>query len=147
MKQLYLDICTYCRPFDNQNFLRIRSETDAFYLITQYIKKGQYQTVVSKVHFKEASAITSLKKRVEIQALLNQGNTQIPYNVDKARQRANELYALKFGVVDAAHLAYAEQIADVFITCDDRLLKKYKKISSSLVAMNPIEFIILEDLQ
>ena len=147
MKRLYLDVCTYCRPFDNQNFLRIRSETDAFYLITQYIKKGQYQAVVSKVHFKEVSAIISLKKRVEIQALLNQGNTQISYNADKACQRADELYALKFGVADAAHLAYAEQIADVFITCDDKLLKRCQKTSLSLLAMNPIEFIVSEDLQ
>jgi hypothetical protein len=22
MKRLYLDVCTYCRPFDDQNFLR-----------------------------------------------------------------------------------------------------------------------------
>jgi predicted nucleic acid-binding protein len=147
MKRLYLDICTYCRPFDDQNFLRLRSETDAFYLITQHIKKGLYQAVVSPVHFKEVSAITSLKKRVEIQALLNQGNTQFSYDADKARQRADELHALKFGVADAAHVAYAEQIADVFITCDDKLLKKCKKTSLSIVAMNPIEFIVSEDLQ
>jgi len=49
MKRLYLDVCTYCRPFDDQNFLRIRLETDAFYLITQYIKQEKYQAVVSPV--------------------------------------------------------------------------------------------------
>ncbi|RKZ46049.1 MAG: hypothetical protein DRR16_21030 [Candidatus Parabeggiatoa sp. nov. 3] len=147
MKRLYLDVCTYCRPFDNQTFLRIRAETDAFYLIIQHIKKGQYQAVVSPVHFKEVSAITSLKKRFEIQALLNKANTKIPYDAAKARQRANELHALKFGVADAAHLSYAEQIADVFITCDDKLLKRVQKTSLSIVAMNPIEFIVLENLQ
>jgi len=147
MKKLYLDICTYCRPFDDQNFLRIRLETDAFYLIARYIKEEQYQAVVSPMHFKEVSAIPLLKKRIEIQALLNQVDTETTYDAKKARQRANELHAFKFGVADAAHVAYAEQMADVFITCDDKLLKKCKKNSLSIVAMNPIEFSVSEDLQ
>ena len=82
-----------------------------------------------------------MKKRFKIQALLNKANTKIPYDANKAHQRANELHALKFGVADAAHLAYAEQIADVFITCDDKLLKRIQKTSLSIVAMNPIAFI------
>jgi hypothetical protein len=147
MKRLYLDVCTYCRPFDNQNDLRIRLETDAFYLITKYIKGNQYQTIISPVHFKEVNAIPSLKKRFEIQTLLNQVDTQIVYDADKARQRADKLHTLKFGVADAAHVAYAEQIADVFITCDDKLLKRCKKTSLSIVAMDPIEFLVSEDLQ
>jgi len=50
MKRLYLDVCTYCRPFDNQNALRIRLETDAFYLIMKHIKEGKYKAVLSPVH-------------------------------------------------------------------------------------------------
>ncbi|MCK5524387.1 MAG: hypothetical protein KAI83_14745 [Thiomargarita sp.] len=147
MKKLYLDICTYCRPFDDQNFLRIRLETDAFYLITQHIKEGGYQAVISPVHFKEASAIPLLKKRLEIQTLLNQVDTKTTYDAKKAHQRADELHALKFGVADAAHVAYAEQMADIFITCDDKLLKKCKKKPLSVMAMNPIEFLVSENLQ
>ncbi len=147
MKRLYLDVCTYCRPFDDQNFLRIRLETDAFYLITQYIKNGHYQTVVSPVHFKEVGAITSLKKRFKIKSLLNKIDTGTIYDTNKARQRADELHALNFGIADAAHVAYAEQIADVFITCDDKLLKKCKKTPLTVVAMAPIEFIMSEGLQ
>jgi len=30
---IYLDVCTLCRPFDDQSFLRIRLETDAVNLI------------------------------------------------------------------------------------------------------------------
>ncbi len=30
---LYLDVCAYCRPFDNQQSLRIRLETDALYIL------------------------------------------------------------------------------------------------------------------
>ena len=92
------------------------------------------------------NAIPSSKKRLEIQALLN-GNDKAIYDIDKARQRADELHTLKFGIADAAHLAYAEQIADIFITCDDKLLKKCKKTSLSIMTINPIEFVLLEGLQ
>jgi len=147
MKRLYLDVCTYCRIFDNQNFLRIRLETDAVYLIIQHIENGDYLAVVSPVHFKEVAAITSSKKRFKINSLLNKTNTAIACDNNKARQRADELYTtFNFGVADAAHVAYAEQIADIFITCDDKLLKKCKKVAS-IMAMNPIEFIISENLQ
>lgn len=43
MKKLYLDVCTLCRPFDDQNVMRIRLETDAFYLILQNIQNGKYE--------------------------------------------------------------------------------------------------------
>jgi predicted nucleic acid-binding protein len=39
------------------------------------------------------------------------------------------LYSQGFGVADAAHVAFAEQLADVFIACDDKLLKKCRKAS------------------
>ncbi|MFZ4504631.1 MAG: hypothetical protein ACOYM1_11850 [Methylovulum sp.] len=52
MKVIYLDVCTYCRPFDNQDALRISLETEAFYLILQYIQHNHYQPVVSPVHLK-----------------------------------------------------------------------------------------------
>jgi predicted nucleic acid-binding protein len=40
--------------------------------------------------------------------------------------------------VDALHLACAEAIgADFFITCDDKLMKRY---SGSLKVKNPVEF-------
>ena len=41
-----------------------------------------------------------------------------------ARNRAEELYDLKFGVADAAHVAFAEQCGAEFISYDDSLLKK-----------------------
>jgi predicted nucleic acid-binding protein len=54
---------------------------------------------------------------------------------------------MNFGIADAAHVAYAERMADVFITCDDKLLKKCKNNSLAILAMNPIEFLVYEDLQ
>jgi len=48
---------------------------------------------------------------------------------------------------DAAHVTLAEAIADFFITCDDRLLRKCKRERVAIIAMNPVEFTITEDLK
>jgi hypothetical protein len=42
MKTLYLDVCTLCRPFDDQQQLRIRLVTDAVLLILRLIETGRY---------------------------------------------------------------------------------------------------------
>jgi len=39
-------------------------------------------------------------------------------------------------------------LADVFISCDDKLLKKYKKeVTAKIIAVNPLEFVSSEELQ
>ena len=45
------------------------------------------------------------------------------------------------------HVALAEATADFFITCDDRLLRKCKRERVAIIAMNPVEFTITEDLK
>jgi hypothetical protein len=39
---LYLDVCLLCRPFDDQQQMRIRLETDAYKLIRQSIQEQRY---------------------------------------------------------------------------------------------------------
>jgi len=54
---VYLDVCTLCRPFDDQSFLRIRLETDAVNLVMSKIHEGLLRLAVSPVHFVEISSI------------------------------------------------------------------------------------------
>ena len=63
------------------------------------------------------------------------------------RARAEYLHSRRFGIADAAHFALAEATADVFITCDDRLLKKCRKEKVTVTVVNPVEFAIAEDLK
>ena len=65
-KKLYIDVCTLCRPFDDQNIMRIRLETDAFYMILQSIREGNYNMVVSPVHLKEIGGIEDIRERLEL---------------------------------------------------------------------------------
>ena len=145
-KRLYLDVCTLCRPFDAQDQMRIHLETDAYYLILQAIKNGDYEMTVSQVHFEEVNAIKDVQERDEILALLRRYGKKCTADPSKTRARAEEFYAKSFGVADAAHAAFAETSADVFISCDDKLIKKCNTVEVDVLAMNPVEFAMSEDL-
>jgi predicted nucleic acid-binding protein len=146
-KRLYLDICTLCRPFDDQSQMRIRLETNAYYLILQALQAARYTMVVSPVHFAEASAISDVEERREIVAVLEKLGTAAECDVAAARVRAEDLHAKKFGLADAAHVAFAEATTDFFISCDDRLIRKCRREKVAVRAMNPVAFTIEEDLK
>ena len=126
-KKIYLDVCTLCRPFDNQNLMRIRLETDAFNMILEQVFFKRYDLMVSSAHIQEIMAIEDDMERKQIVSLLNEYGTTIFADLSSVLKRANLLYDSGFGTADAAHLAFAESSADCFISCDDRLLRKYSK--------------------
>ena len=146
-KRIYADVCTLCRPFDDQNNMRIRLETDAYYLILQAIRRKLYKLVLSPVHSEEINAIDDFQERHEILTILEKFGERIRCNPVDVRKRAEALYSMKFGIADAAHVAFAEATADYFVSCDDKLVKKCKKNHVHVVALNPTEFCIRENLK
>jgi len=57
------------------------------------------------------------------------------------QERAQQLTGLNLQAMDAFHLACAEaKVCDYFLTCDDRLIKRYK---GPLQVKNPVELIFL----
>lgn len=147
LNKLYLDVCTLCRPFDDQDLMRIRLETDALYLIYQNIRNGKYNLIVSPAHMKEIEAFDDMRERLEVTGFLNKYAKSPRWNMKIIRERSEYLYSLKFGVADAAHLAFAEDSSDFFITCDDKILKKAVKSDVEILTINPIEFCIKENLK
>ena len=148
MEYIYLDVCTLCRPFDNQSMMRIRLETDAYYLILKSIQDGNYNMIVTPVHFNEIEGIEDTYERMELIVLLNKYGKKLSYQLNKIRKRAEDLHSLNFGIADAAHVAFAERSADYFITCDDKLLKRVNKLKDcNMKAVNPVNFCTKEDLR
>ena len=47
--RIYLDMCTFNRPFDDQNQLKIKLETEAKLFIQQGIVDGHYELVWSYI--------------------------------------------------------------------------------------------------
>lgn len=147
VKRLYLDVCVHCRPFDDQSAMRIRLETDSYFMIMAAVQEKRYKCVVSPVHIMEIEKISNFNERMELLTILSNMKSNISYQKDSVRKRIMELIKLKFGPADAAHIAFAEVIADVFITCDDILLKKAKKYNISIPVVAPLDFISKEELK
>jgi len=145
MKTLYLDVCFLCRPFDDQNQLRIRLETDAMFLILKRIETGRYRAVISPVHYKEVGAIRETSERLEMESLLSRLDNSCDTDFNQARHRAEALVDMGFGIADAAHVAFAEQMAEFFITCDDKLLKRCAQAGLRIASVSPLEFIAKEE--
>ncbi|HPS59419.1 MAG TPA: hypothetical protein PK514_15050 [Spirochaetota bacterium] len=147
MKKIYLDVCTLCRPFDNQDFARINLETGAVNLILSGVKENKYILMKSVVHNKEIQAITDDFERNELFRLLDNYGKSIKIETGIVKKRTEELILKKFGIADAAHVAFAEYYKSIFITCDDKLLNKCFKTDLTLQCMNPVAFCEKENLK
>ncbi len=45
MKKIYLDVCTLCRPFDNQSLMRIRLEDDKLLKKIRQLKDNHLEAI------------------------------------------------------------------------------------------------------
>lgn len=148
MKQkVYLDVCTLCRSFDNQSYLRIRLETEAVNLIISKIRSKQFRLMVSPVHYREISDISEAKERIELEAMLKNLGRSIKADLHKTRKRTEQLITFGMGVADAAHVAFAEEAGAAFISCDDKLLKKCLSCDVKVWTGSPIAFCESENLK
>lgn len=142
-----MDICVFCRPYDDQSALRIRLETDAYYLILADIHAGRFLPVISPVHYAEVASIHEARERNQLMELFRRLDRHQVFGMDGINFRAEQLIAKGFGVADAYHLACAEMKSDVFISCDDALLRRSAKIKLAVEMLNPVEFALKEELR
>ena len=56
--------------------------------------------------------------------------------------RAEELMEAGLGALDAAHVACAEAAScDCLLTCDDRLIRRARRMHLELRVQNPVEYL------
>jgi len=144
---IYLDVCALSRLFDDQEYLRIRIETEAVNLILSKVREGNYKMLFSPVHIKEIEAIPDPFERIELRSLLDKLGISINAKLNETRNRAEGLVDVGFGVADAAHIAFAEQAGASFISCDDRLIKKCMVQKINVWCGNPVAFCEREGLK
>ena len=63
---IYLDLCCFNRPFDDQTQSRIRLETEAKLIIQQHVRDGRHQLVWSHILEYENSLNPFLERRNSI---------------------------------------------------------------------------------
>lgn len=144
VKRIYLDTCVYNRPFDDQTQPRVWLETLAFSVILQMIENRAVTLVTSTVVGYETSLHPDALARTWVMrcAALAQENRPVDSSV---RERAQVLEQEGFKALDALHVACAEMArCDYFITCDDRLIKHYRRMEGILYVCTPTEFIEVE---
>lgn len=139
--KIYLDNCSYNRPYDDQTQIRIHLETEAKLHIQEMIKDNRLELVTSYVLDYENSKNRFLHKRQAISKFMNV-NESYYVSDDKSEeviQIAKEIKQSGIKDMDALHVACAVLAScDFFITTDDRLLK-YQ--SQEIQIVTPGEFI------
>ncbi len=128
---IYLDMCSLKRPFDDQSQPRVHLESEAV-LGALAMESDLLQFVRSAPLLLENSynPVPDRAARVN-QWLIAAPSVALDHNAFTSR--IDELMKLGFKGFDAMHLACAEQAkADLFVSCDDRLLAVAKRHAPQL---------------
>jgi predicted nucleic acid-binding protein len=138
---LYLDLNCFNRPFDDQRQDRIAQETAAVFVILQRIIDGVDQLVWSAILTFENAQHPLADRRIEIARWAPRAVVTVAVTPPLAT-RARTLTREGFRPLDAAHLACAEAAAcDRFLTCDDRVIRRTRRVQVGLRVQNPRDYV------
>ena len=136
--KVYLDVCSYNRPFDSQTQMRIRLETEAKLYIQSGIRGKKYSMVWSYMLDSENGANPDNEKREAISLWKGLADYFCSPSDDILKAGSN-IMSLGIKAKDALHLACAVNSGcDYFITTDDKLTNK---TVSNIKIINPIDFV------
>lgn len=139
--RVYLDNCSYNRPYDDQSQMRIHLETQAKLHIQDIIRKGEIELVTSYVLDFENSNNRSIQKKMTIEKFMKEYATLYVSNKNEKNiaKLANTIMETGIKEKDAYHVACAVMAeCNYFVTTDDRLLKFQ---SEKINLVTPGEFI------
>lgn len=139
--RIYLDNCSYNRPYDDQSQIRIYLETQAKLYIQDMIRRGNLELVTSYVLDYENSRNRSLQKKMAIERFMKEYASIYvsDRNTDEIGKYADGIMKTGVKEKDAYHVACAVTArCKYFITTDDRLLKYH---SENICLVTPGEFI------
>lgn len=139
--KVYLDMCAWKRPFDDQTQGRILIETTAVIRILEAANTGLMTLCNSAALVAENRRNPNRRRRERVDVLLSvigQPTAATGATLD----RAEELERLGFRSMDALHLAFAEAVqADYFVTVDDDLLARSQQVNLGVAVMDVIDFV------
>ena len=130
--KIYLDVCCLNRTLDDLEQSRIRLEAEAVTEIIQNCENGNWILINSDIIEFEVSQHPDSLKQEQVNSILSVATLFIESS-QEIELRAEELMKLSFKFQDALHLAFAEAgETDIFLTTDDRLLRKAKNYHNIL---------------
>jgi predicted nucleic acid-binding protein len=121
LDRIYLDMCCFKRPFDDQRQARIRREAEAVSTIIEQAELLRFELIRSPALLIENDANPREDRRLAAGIWLDRTTVAVEHSPE-VEVRARELCALGFAALDGLHVAYAEAAgARVLLTCDDRM--------------------------
>jgi predicted nucleic acid-binding protein len=135
---IYLDLCCFNRPWDDQSFSRVRLETEAKLLLQDRVRGGSTGLVWSYIltHENEFNPHRERRETIAAWQLLAISTVHASEGVVAIEQQLDADGATAF---DALHVACAIHAgAALFVTTDDRLLRIVRR-RNDIVAQLPQE--------
>ena len=130
--KIYLDTCCLSRLFDPPIQERIQQEAEAIYKILTYCFSGHWHWVASDVLSDEVDQSSNLGMRFQIKNWITFAHQTVSVGSSES-ERGRQLEVIGFKRRDALHLACAETAeANIFLTTDDRLLRRAKRYQAQL---------------
>lgn len=137
--KIYIDTSVYNRRWDDQSQGRIELETKALYLILQLVFSAAVELVSSPILDYENNRNPSMKGRRWVENCSRLAKFQVAVD-GGIIERGKELEERGLKTMDALHVACAEAAeCDYFLTCDDRLIRRYR---GGIKVVNPANFIL-----
>jgi predicted nucleic acid-binding protein len=137
---IYLDNCSFNRPYDDQSHANIFLETQAKLFIQENILLGKYQLIWSYILQFENEQNPYINHKHEIRKWKKQASHLVCASPEIVKQ-AITYQSIGLHAKDALHCACAVSVrADYFITTDKQLIKVARKITE-LNVINPLTFI------
>lgn len=128
------------RPFDNQDNIRVRLETESKLHIQELIKNGELDLAWSYILAYENSQNPFFERRFAIEKWQKLATVLIGEN-QEIKTYAKILMEQNIKIKDALHIACAVNAqAEYFLSTDNKLLNKMQA-NNDIIALNPIDFI------
>ncbi len=128
--KFYMDTCFLNRPFDDQSDDRVRLETEALKIVLGHVDRGQWTLLGSGVLDLEVIRTPDPRRREALQELLARAVTEYVEPGEQTAALARRIQTRGIAGFDALHLACAADArADVFLTTDDRLVRRASRMT------------------
>ena len=140
--KVYLDSCAIQRPLDVFTVLRNKLEAEAVLGIIGYCDMGRMILISSEALVYEMEQNIISMRKEHAQAVLAKAHSVV--TVEPAvEQRTAILSKRGIKAMDAVHVALAEAAqVDYFCSCDDRLVRKLKRMRDlQIKPVSPLELI------
>lgn len=139
--RVYLDMCCYNRPYDDQSQIKVSLETQAKLYIQDQIQKEQFELVSSYMLRYECGQNPYEMRRKAIMRFVDT-HTAVYVGLerrDEIESMAAEIMNTGVKFKDACHVASAIYAKCTYFISTDKRLLKYKTDRIKLVT--PIEFV------